>query len=136
MMRWVAALVRVMPHSTWGVPIRSVSIENGSGGSSPGCISTAAQSMVRPSSRGGVPVFSRPRAKSEPLQGQRQTDRRRLAYPPRRGLALADMDQAAQEGSGGEHDGPCPQLAPVGKLEPGGASLANDEIVGLGFDRL
>src|SRR5262245_61077423 len=62
MMRWVAALVRVMPHWTWGLSMRSVSIENGSGGSSPGCISTAVQSMVRPSSRGGVPVLSRPSA--------------------------------------------------------------------------
>jgi hypothetical protein len=38
-------------------------IENGSGGSSPGCISTADQSMVVPSSRGGVPVFNRPSVK-------------------------------------------------------------------------
>ena len=43
--------------------MRSVSTENGSGGSSPGCISTADQSMVVPSSRGGVPVLSRPSAK-------------------------------------------------------------------------
>ena len=57
------AVVRVMPHSICGVVIRSVSTENGSGGSSPGCISTAPQSMVVPSSRGGVPVFSRPSAK-------------------------------------------------------------------------
>ena len=42
--------------------IRSVSVENGSGGSSPGCISRAAQSIVVPSSRGGVPVFKRPSA--------------------------------------------------------------------------
>ena len=40
----------------------SVSAENGSGGSSPGCMSRPAQSMVRPSSRGGVPVLSRPSA--------------------------------------------------------------------------
>ncbi len=52
-----------MPHSICGVSIRAVSVENGSGGSSPGCISTAAQSIVAPSSRGGVPVLSRPSAK-------------------------------------------------------------------------
>jgi hypothetical protein len=45
------------------VVIRSVMTENGSGGSSPGCISTADQSMVVPSSRGGVPVFNRPSVK-------------------------------------------------------------------------
>jgi len=60
---WVAGVVRVMPHWICGVVIRSVMTENGSGGSSPGCISTADQSMVVPSSRGGVPVFNRPRVK-------------------------------------------------------------------------
>ena len=40
--------------------MRVVSIENGSGGLSPGCICSADQSMVRPSRRGGVPVFKRP----------------------------------------------------------------------------
>ena len=43
-----------------GVVIRSVRNEKGSGGSSPGCISSPAQSIVPPSSRGGVPVLSRP----------------------------------------------------------------------------
>ena len=43
--------------------MRSVRTENGSGGSSPGCRSTAAQSIVPPSSRGGVPVLRRPSAK-------------------------------------------------------------------------
>jgi hypothetical protein len=36
MMAWLVAVVRVMPQSTWGVVIRSVSHENGTGGSSPG----------------------------------------------------------------------------------------------------
>ena len=62
-MSCVAGSVRVMPHWICGVSMRAVSIENGSGGSSPGCISTADQSMVLPSSRGGVPVLSRPSAK-------------------------------------------------------------------------
>ena len=79
--------------------IRSVRVENGSGGSSPGCISSAAQSMVAPSSRGGVPVFSRPSAKPEALQGAREADRRRLADPAGRDLLLADMDEAAQKGA-------------------------------------
>ena len=63
MIWWVASVVRVMPHWICGFSIRPVSTENGSGGSSPGCISTAAQSMVVPSIRGGVPVLSRPSAK-------------------------------------------------------------------------
>src|SRR6516165_5719727 len=112
MTRWVAAFVRVMPHRTWGLSMRSVSIENGSGGSSPGCISTAAQ----------------------PLQGERQAERRRLAHAPRRRLPLANMDEPAQEGSRGEHDGPCPELAPVRELEPSDALAANYQVVRLGFD--
>src|SRR3954471_4943490 len=60
---WVAAVVRVMPHWICAVVIRSVITENGSGGSSPGCISTDDQSIVVPSSRGGVPVFNRPSVK-------------------------------------------------------------------------
>ena len=63
MISCVAGVVRVMPHSICRVSMRAVSVENGSGGSSPGCISTAAQSIVDPSSRGGVPVLSRPSAK-------------------------------------------------------------------------
>ena len=90
-----------------GCRSRSVSIENGSGGSSPGCISSAAQSMVRPSSRGGVPVLSRPERKAAALQrratspsGGRLADAARPAI-----LLLADMDQAAQERAGGQHHG-------------------------------
>ena len=49
-----------------GVVIAVVRNEKGEGGSSPGCTSSAAQSMVRPSSRGGVPVFSRPIVKPKP----------------------------------------------------------------------
>src|SRR5215831_16350444 len=41
----VAGVVRVIPHSICGVLMRSVIAENGSGGSSPGCISTAAPTM-------------------------------------------------------------------------------------------
>ena len=38
MIACVAGVVRVMPHWAWALVIRCVSIENGSGGSSPGCI--------------------------------------------------------------------------------------------------
>ena len=55
-----------MWQTTCGVVIRSVRNENGTGGSSPGCTSSPRQSIVVPSSRGGVPVFSRPSAKPSP----------------------------------------------------------------------
>ena len=63
MIACVAGVVPVMWQAICGVAMRSVSVEKGSGGSSPACASSAARSMVRPSSRGGVPVFSRASAK-------------------------------------------------------------------------
>ena len=53
--------------------------------------------MVRPSSRAGVPVLSRPSAspRSRNLRGKAQ--RRRLADAAGRNLRLADMDEPAQE---------------------------------------
>ena len=42
---WVAAVVRVIWQQTWGVVIVAVKVENGSGGSSPGCSSRLAQSI-------------------------------------------------------------------------------------------
>ena len=60
---WVAGVVVVMWQAICGVVIRSVMNENGGGGSSPGWLSSPAQSIVVPSSRGGVPVLSRPSAK-------------------------------------------------------------------------
>ena len=103
MMSCVAGVVRVMPHWICGLSMRSVSIENGSGGSSPGCISTAAQSIVRavePRRRAGLQPAER---KAEPLQRARQAERRRLADPAGRNLPFADMDQPAQERAGGQH---------------------------------
>src|SRR3546814_10530838 len=48
-----------MAHESWGATARVVIAERKDGASSPGCHSTLAQSIVRPSSRGGVPVFNR-----------------------------------------------------------------------------
>ena len=59
----LATVVRVIPQEICGLSIVPVRAEKGSGGSSPGCISNAPQSIVRPSSRGGVPVLRRPSGK-------------------------------------------------------------------------
>jgi hypothetical protein len=64
MIWWVSAVVKVMPQAICGVSIRSVRNENGTGSSSPGCISSRSQAMVAPSRRAGVPVFRRPIWKS------------------------------------------------------------------------
>ena len=122
-MSWVAAVVRVMPHSICGFAIRSVSIENGSGGSSPGCISSAGPvdgAAVEPRRRAGLePAEREARARSSVA---RQPDRRRLADPAGRDLLLADMDQAAQEGAGGQHHGAGAEARghrPAGRRRPG-----------------
>ena len=63
MIAWPSGVVRVMKQSICGVVIRGVKYENGSGSESPDCRSRPVQSIVRPSSRAGVPVFKRPRRK-------------------------------------------------------------------------
>ncbi len=97
MMSCVAGVVAVMWQGICGVVMRLVRNEKGGGGSSPCCASSPAQSIVRPSSRGGVPVLSRPKRESQPRQGRREPDRRRLADPAGRDFLLADMDEAAQK---------------------------------------
>jgi hypothetical protein len=55
----VSSVVYPMWHWICGRSIRSVRNENGVGSASPGCGSNLLQLIVRPSSRGGVPVFNR-----------------------------------------------------------------------------
>ena len=73
---------------------------------------------VEPRRRAGLQPAER---KAEPLQRQRQPDRRRLADPAGRRLALADMDQAAQKRAGGQHHGAAGELAAVGQANAGHA---------------
>jgi hypothetical protein len=65
MIAWVSGVVRVMAGDLRRGD-RAVRNENGTGGSSPGCISSDGPIDGRPSSRGGVPVLSRPIAKPRP----------------------------------------------------------------------
>ena len=58
----------------------------------------------------------------------------RFADAAGRGLLLADMDQAAQEGAGGEHHGGGGELAAVHQAHAGDAAVGDDQIIGLGFD--
>ncbi len=74
--------------------------------SSPGCGSSLAQSIVRPSSRAGVPVFSRPRCEADAIQAFRRGRTEGAFADPAGGDARrADMDDAAQKGAGGDDDG-------------------------------
>ena len=66
----------------------------------------------RRSSRGGVPVLSRPQRKPQRLQRFGQLVRRRLAGAARRPLLVADVDQAVQERAGRDHQRAATQDAP------------------------
>ncbi len=90
--------------------------------------------MVVPSSRGGVPVFSRPSAKPNRSSVSGQADRRRLPDPAGRRLPFADMDQPAQKCAGGQHHGAGRELAAVRESEPGGPAARHDQVVGLALD--
>ena len=52
-------------------------------------------------------------AKAEPVEARGETEGRGLADAPGGDLALADMDQPAQKGAGGQHDGAGGEAAAV-----------------------
>ena len=53
-------------------------------------------------------------AKAKPVESRREPEGRGLADASGRDLALADMDQPAQEGAGGQHDGAGGEVGAVG----------------------
>ena len=116
--------------------MRVVSIENGSGGSSPGCISSAAQSIVRPSSRGGVPVFKRPSAKPARSSVSERPIARRLADAAGRNFLFADMDEAAQKRAGGQNHRAGWIFAAIGEVDAANTTIFDGQIVGLGLDHV
>ena len=71
--------------------------ENGTIGSSPRSAGNREKSMLRRSSRGGVPVFSRPIVNPTVASECRQLLRRRLARAARRPLLVADVHEAVQK---------------------------------------
>ncbi len=82
---------------------------------------------VEPRRRSGLETAQ---AESKPLQGLGKAKRRRLAYPARRDLLLADMNEAAEEGAGGQDDPPgrdCPAVA--GHHTDRAAGAIEDEIL-------
>ena len=73
-------------------------------------------------------------AKPEPVKARREAERRRLAHAARRDFRLADMDQAAQEGAGGEHHGAGHEALAVGGDDAGDVIAIGDEVLDRGFD--
>jgi hypothetical protein len=63
------------------------------------------KSMLRPSRRGGVPVFRRPAGQLQLAQARGQAHRGRIAHAAGLVVIKADMDEAGKEGAGGQHHG-------------------------------
>ena len=121
----------VMPQATCGLVIRSVRNENGTGGSSPGCISSAAQSI-------GAAVEPRRRAGLEPAEraGRAPAAAPRAHRPaPRRGgppaiLLLADDGSAPRRKVPVvSTTAPRADLPPVARHDPGDRALLDDQVL-------
>ncbi len=126
-----------------GVVIGPVRNEKGNGGSSPGCTSSPRQSIVRPSSRGGVPVLSRPSAKparrkvcDRPSDGASPTRPAGIfsspiwISPPRKVPVVRTTRPAADLAAVAEHDA-ADAAGPIERQILGGA-LNDRETVDLG----
>ena len=125
-----AGVVQVTWQGTWGVVIRSVRVEKGGGGSSPGWHSSPAQSMVRPSRRGGVPVFRRPSGKPGAAERFGQAEGRSFTDAAGRDLLLAQVDQPAQERARGQDDGTGADRRAAGGDDAGNAAvIAQDQVL-------
>src|SRR5205085_11559244 len=81
---------------------------------------------VEPRRRPGLEPAER---EAVPRQGFRQAERRRLADPPGWRLLLADMDQPAQEGAGGQHHGAAADVFARAEHDPGEAAVGPDDQV-------
>ena len=116
-------VVRVMPHSICGAVMRPVRAENGTGSSSPGCFCDAGPIDGAAVEAGRRPGLEPPEPEAEALERAGKTDRRPLAHAAGGNLALADVDQAAQERAGGQHDGRRREPPAVGEDEAAGAAV-------------
>src|ERR1035437_6094868 len=96
--RRVSSVVYPTWHSIWGRSIRSVMKENGVGTASPGCGSNWDQSMVRPSTRGGVPVFKRVQCNPNVRNWSPSNCEGASPFRP-----PPDVGQAIEEGPGGNN---------------------------------
>ena len=71
---------------------------------------------------------------AESVQGRRHSQRRVLTHPTGRNLALADMDQPAQERPGREDNGGGPEFTAIGKDQTYDPSVRDKQIVGFALD--
>ncbi len=73
-------------------------------------------------------------SEAEAGEGLRQADRRTLTDPTRGNSGLADMDEAAEKGSGGQHDGGRRQGTPIREADAADGAALNEEVFGLSGD--
>ena len=118
MMRSVSGVVKAMWHEICGWMIFFVRKLKGVGSASPFCSSKASQRIVRPSSRGGVPVFKRHSPQAQRPQRLAQQNRGRLAAAPGWIFFFAAVNQPVQKRPGSDDGGSRQQPAPIAQLQP------------------
>ncbi len=88
---------------------------------------------IEPRRRAGFQTAER---KADRFQRARKPHGRRFSDAASGNLLFADMDEAAQEGAGGENHGAAGNLAAIGEFHPANAAIGDDEIVGLRLKHL
>ena len=73
-------------------------------------------------------------AQAQSVEPRRQAKGRGLVDAPGRDLALADMDEAAQEGAGGENHGACRQAATVRRNDAGDGAAFDRQVLDRSLD--
>jgi hypothetical protein len=85
--------------------------------------------MLRPSSRGGVPGLKAADRQPDFLEALGQRDRRRVAEAAGPVVRQADMDQAIEEGAGGQHHGGRLEADAELRHHPADPVTAEDQVV-------
>ena len=86
---------------------------------------------VEPRRRAGL---QSPELEAGALERSRKPERRRLAYPARRPILLAEMDQPTQKRSGRDNHRTGCQLAAIGQADAGDPAVGDQELVGFALD--
>ena len=90
---------------------------------------------MRPSSRGGVPVFKRPSVKPSAFKRARKPHGRGFADAAGRHLFFADVNEAAQKSAGGQNHRAA-EISRPSAIDPANAAVGDEEIVGFAFEHL
>ena len=136
-MAWVAAQVCVAWQAIWGVSMSALSAENGTGGSSPVWTLHAPKSTLRPSMRGGVPVFSRPVTKPWRCSERASATAGRSPMRPARQLSSPRWMTPRRNVPVVITTAPQAKARPSTSVSPGDRAVGvEDDVVGLALDDL